>query len=477
MACRAAAALVAVALIAAATACSGGDKAGGGRESGEQLVLTLEGEDTTSLSGAPEFAEAVERLSRGSIRIELVRAGRGREVEFERGVVEDVRAGKADLGIVGIRAWDTLGVTSFQALLAPLLVDSLELQRRVLASSLSDAMLAGVERAGVVGIALLPGSLRLPLGFTRALVRPDDYRRATVGIRPAGLATTTLRALGARAKSYVAGDVSGLDGAELDPVTIGYNGLDQERGWLTTNVVLWPKPYSIVMNRRAFASLTSSQRQLLRRAGREAAVPEERQIARDAAGAFARACSAAKLSFVTASAGDLAALRAAVQPVYDELRRDAETRRFLERIVDLSAGGSPAPDDVRCGATAGAAASHTALEGTWKLSRGTKQELIAAGVDPPNAEALSTLPGTPALVFDEGRHRGIDLETGEVLSTGTYEVEGDVVRFVFESGVAVDFGRVYSLRWSVYRDTLTLAELPGHEPLIALVLRPWKRVR
>ena len=109
--------------------------------------------------------------------------------------------------------------------------------------------------------------------------------------------------------------------------------------------------------------------------------------------------------------------------------------------------------------------------------QGTKQELLDAGIDPKNAEALSRLPGTPALVFEHGRHRGIDLETGKVLSTGTYDIEGDVVHLVFESGVAVQFGRVYSLRWSVYRDSLTFAPIPGNEPLILLVMRPWKRVR
>ena len=35
------------------------------------------------------------------MRIEFVPAGRSTEVEFETGVVEDVRGGKAQLGIVG----------------------------------------------------------------------------------------------------------------------------------------------------------------------------------------------------------------------------------------------------------------------------------------------------------------------------------------------------------------------------------------
>jgi TRAP-type C4-dicarboxylate transport system substrate-binding protein len=475
---RAGLALVAAAIVAAVTACTGsGDKAGGG-SSGPTLVLTLESEDDVQQSGAPEFARAVARLSGGSMRIELVKAGRSTEIDFERGVVEDVRRGKAQLGIVGARVWDTLGVKSFRALLAPFLVDSLELQMRVLSSSLRDRMLDGVEQAGVVGIAVLPGPLRRPYGLSRAFVGPNDSRDATIGIRPAGVARATFRALGGRARANASGDLSGLNGIELDPATLVYNGFDQQPGWLTTNVVLWPKPYSIVMNRRAFDALPERQQELLRRAGREAAAPEERQTARDAAAALAQACTAAKLTFVEASPRELAALRAAVQPVYDELRRDRVTAQMLSEIAGLRGNESHvATEDRRCRRVGAKVASSSPLEGTWKLSRGTKQDLIEAGIDPKNAEALSRL-GTPTLVFEPGgRHKGIDLETGKVLSTGTYEVEGDVVRLVFESGVAVQFGRVYSLRWSVYRDSLTFTAIPGSEPLIALVLTPWKRVR
>src|SRR5262245_49432979 len=235
-----AAALVACVM---STGCGGsGDKAGG--EQGKPVVLTLESEDDLSQSGAPEFAEAVERLSGGSMRIDLVRANRSLEVQYERGLVDDVRTGKANLGIVGVRVWDTIGVDSFRALLAPLLVDSYELERRVIESDEGKRMLDGVERAGVVGIALLAGPLRRPLGLSRPLLGPEDYRGETVAIRPGGVARETFGALGARAKGYVPGDLAGFDAVEIDPNTIDYNGWE---GVLTTNVVLWPKPYSIVM--------------------------------------------------------------------------------------------------------------------------------------------------------------------------------------------------------------------------------------
>ena len=98
-------------------------------------------------------------------------------------------------------------MTSFQALVAPFLVDSQALQRRVLESPLAVRMLNGLEKARVVGVAVLPPvapALRdhlTPLG-------PEDYQGAKIGIRPGGVARAAFGALGAAAKGYVPGSLA-----------------------------------------------------------------------------------------------------------------------------------------------------------------------------------------------------------------------------------------------------------------------------
>jgi TRAP-type C4-dicarboxylate transport system substrate-binding protein len=474
MRCRAVPAFVAVALVAAATACagSGGDKAGGSADR-KPVVLKLESEDDLTLSGAPEFAEVVARLSGGSLRIEFLQAGRGLEVNFEEGVVEDVRRGKAQLGIVGVRVWDTIGVRSFQALLAPFLVDSYELERRVLESPLAADMLDGVERAGVVGIALLPGPLRRPFGLSLALAGPEDYRGATVGIRPGAVAQATLRALAAAGKGYVPGSLSGLDAVEIDPKTIAYNGWE---GTLTTNVVLWPKPYSIVMNRRAYEALTAEQQELLRRAGREALAPELRQTVRDAAAGLAEACGLGGLSLATASAGDRAALRAAVQPGYDELERDPRTKELIGAIVDMRGNAPTATTPRRCRPVGGSVNDDARpLGGRWTYTW-KRAELLAAGIAerfiPPGVQTATVI-----FEFAGGRYRAI--AGGRVRASGTYTVEGDVMRLVHDAPASPGYvaGQVYQQRWSIYRDVLEFRRVPGSDADLVLLVKPLTRVR
>ena len=86
---------------------------------------------------------------------------------------------------------------SFDALHAPLLIDSYALERKALESPLVREMLDGLEPLGVVGLGILPGPLRKPLGVSR-LVRPADYAGKTLAFQRSRVAERTLRALGAR---------------------------------------------------------------------------------------------------------------------------------------------------------------------------------------------------------------------------------------------------------------------------------------
>ena len=96
---------------------------------------------------------------------------------------------------------------------------------------------------------------------------------------------------------------------------------------------------------------------------------------------------------------------------------------------------------------------------------------IAVGVAPPDAEAIS---GHHTLEFADGRFRGKG-DTGSGTSAhGTYTVDGDVLTLVFESGAAVQIGRPYRLRWSVYRDSLAFA--PISAGLEGFLAAPYTRV-
>jgi TRAP-type C4-dicarboxylate transport system substrate-binding protein len=467
--------LVVVAMAFNASACAGSehDKAGGSA-AGKPVVLALANPDPdrTNLD-SPDFVAAVERLSDDSIRVEVEFGWGGNDTgeKAEERAVADVRAGKVDLAVIPARAWDRLGITSFRALLAPFLVDSLALEEQVLESPVAGRMLEGVEALGLVGIALLPGELRYPLGITKPLVAARDYRGATVGIRPTPVAEQTFRALGASSETYQPGAISGLDGAELGAVTIGWNRYDERARAITANVVFWPRAMTIVMNRRAYEALSERQRELLRRAGREGLRPLVERIQHDTETWLTAACSRRAFSFVDASAAERAALRAAVAPVYDELDRDPLTRELLSAIQELR-GDEPATDVIRCRSKAAdVSVDSVNLQGHWKATL-TREELRRSGISPGLFEALS---GSWSAVFEGARFEFRREEGGG--GTGTYSVDGDTIRFVWDAGIGIRRGEVFLSRWSVYRDRLRFWPVPGQTKLAGLDVEPFTRVR
>ena len=472
----------AAALVLAACGGSGGDKAGGADDA-QRVVLRLAVDDRPEVE---EFAELVERLSEGSVRIEIADGWRVDEPDYEQRTIRDAQQGKVELASVGARIWDTLGVNDFRGLLAPFLLDSLALEGRVLDVSLRDRLLESLEPLGLVGLAVLPGDLRRPAGMTRSLLRPADYRGATIGIREGGVPEATFRALGSVTDVFDGGTGTifekGLDGAEFGILLVADNmtgpGGERVRA-VTANVTFWPKVDTIVMNRRAFDELSPAQQDVLRRAGQDVFGPQLARIEETEREAIKAVCQRG-LEFVTASPADVAALRAAVQPVYDELERDPWTRqligdiRRLRRHVPAAAAEQP-----RCaGSGPRTVAAGARLEGVW-LSTATREDVLAADAPKQEIELVRSFP--------EARRVTIDLENGRWVGraddfwevSGTFRLRADVIRFTLGACKPVgscDPGAFTEYTWSLYRDTLTLERIPGRWAWPYLVAKPWVRV-
>jgi len=132
------------ALVIGAAACGSGgvDKAGGAVA--RPVVLTLVDGDADTFNAQP-FATAVSRLSHGSLQIKIEGDWRPTDPTYETDLIKTVQAGKAQLGITASRAFDTVGIDSFQALQAPFLIDNYPLEQKVLDSAIPAAMLRGLN--------------------------------------------------------------------------------------------------------------------------------------------------------------------------------------------------------------------------------------------------------------------------------------------------------------------------------------------
>jgi TRAP-type transport system periplasmic protein len=496
---RRAGAAVWVALALAGCGAQAGSKAGG---PGTPVVLrmaTMNGEPGFMPQIDPYLVSRVAKLSGGNVQINMAYHVGENAPDGEQQVVRGVATGKYDLGVVGTRVFDTLGVNSFQALTAPMLIDSYPLERAVIGSGIPAQMMRSLDTLHVTGLGVLADGLRKPIAVRKPLLGPADWRGVTFAAFRSRETAEAIRALGATPS-----DVSGtqLDQG-LNSGTVGgfeknlliYRAkpdLWKPARYVTANVNLWPQTLAVIGNPARLARLTSQQRAWLTGAVRDAAARSTGLIDGDAR--LLPGLCASGIRFANASGADLAALRNAFAPVYAQMEQDPQTKQFIAEINRLKQHTPPGPALVIPGGCTGPAPGSagngspgagtkttqvTPLDGVWEVTY-TRAEFVAAHPDP--SEVVPENYGSFTLTL----HRGNSATTRPGArptsqTTATYVVRGDTITFY--QGQAI-----WRYRWSVYRQTLTFKKLGGQEPGCSLsvslgqceptgyVVKPWRRV-
>ena len=359
------AALAAVIALGALGCGGGGDDRAGGERSTKAVTLTLANPLPQPDELRP-FVDEVQRLSNGKVEIRFRNEWLGWPWRrAEAALIRDVAAGKADLGWVGSRAFDDVGVTSFDPLHAPLVVDSYPLQGAVLESGIGDGMLEGVRPLRLVGLGVLPGPLRKVLAVDRPLVRPADFAGLKLGLNRSQIGSESLRALGAVPVTVIGGrELEGLDGIEQQVASIDGNTYDEVAKHLTANVNLWPRSVVVFINADTYEELDDSQQDALRESV-QTATPIMLAAAEAAQEASTAALCGRGLKLAVATAADLAMLRAAVAPVVARVASDPANREALAKIEEVRAGTSAAPDSIAPCPVRSTSKQSSLLDGTY----------------------------------------------------------------------------------------------------------------
>ena len=413
--------------------CSGvgsADKAGG---SGEPVVLEL-ANYAGGLDQKPAieyFASQAKQRSGGNLRIQVTDRWGDFTPDVEQQVVRAVAAGKVDLGWAGARVFDTMGVTSFQALQAPMLIDSYALEQAVAASDMPGQMLQGLDKVGVRGLGVLPDGLRKPVAVKHPVLGLGDWRGITFGTLKSAGQAQAIRSLGAtpmevfrrsRNEALLDGRLQGL---EMDLFVYEHGGPVQPAPYVTANVSLWPQLDVLFANPNRLTRLTEQQRGWLQQAAQDAAGGVAALADRDAQ-SLKNACQLGA-RFATASPADLAALRSAFAPVYASLERDPQTKAFIQRIQALKRStAAEAPLAIPAGCTGRAPEQSAANSGTAPVDlNGTYRYLLTKEDAREGGEAnLDEFPSVTTVKLQDGRVEGGCFGQG-----ATYSVAGDRITF------------------------------------------------
>ncbi|HEV8651543.1 MAG TPA: TRAP transporter substrate-binding protein DctP [Actinomycetes bacterium] len=428
-------ATVALAVIAAVVAggCSGGggrgDKAGG---AGEPVVLRMANAygDLNDVPAVQYFVSQVKERSGGNVRIQLVSPWGDYATDAEQQVVRAVATGKADLGWSGTRVFDTMGITSFQALQAPMLIDSYGLEHAVLASDIPGQMLQGLSKVGVRGLGVLADGLRRPIAVKHPMLGAADWRGITFGTLKSQGQAQAIRALGAtpmevfrRSRNQALMDGK-LQGFEMSLLVYERNALAHPAPYVTANVTLWPQMDVLLANPGRLAALTQQQRGWLQQSARDAAGRSVALADRDVQSLKNSCQSGAR--FANASPADLASLRKAFAPVAASLEQDPQTKAFIQQIRALkrsTPAGAPLAIPAGCTGRApeqpagNTGTAPTDLNGTYRYVL-TKEDAQKAG------DTEDVYPQVTTVKLEDGQVEGGCFGQGV-----TYSVTGDRITF------------------------------------------------
>ncbi|MFG1627531.1 TRAP transporter substrate-binding protein [Kribbella sp. NPDC049227] len=331
-----------LALLGAAVACS--DDAPETKAEADASPVTIQvgtaDDDPDSPGGIAimKLVELVRTSSDGNLLLYPVWQASGEEsVEWDQKIARMVKEKQLGMGMVPARAWDTEGVSTFRALNAPFLVTSDALADKIVTSSdLSTELMSGLEKAGVMGLTLLPESPRHAFGFRHPLVRVEDYNLQTIRTPRSALNEATFRALGGKPVDITDSSfVQGVADGSMAGVESGFllaRGLPAP-STAAGNVTFNEKVNTLVINPEVYAGLSEDNRTVLQTAVKDLQEWVLTNRTTETANAVAFCNLGGKI--VTAGAADLAALTKAVQPVYAELAKDAKAQAQIERIRTL----------------------------------------------------------------------------------------------------------------------------------------------
>jgi TRAP-type C4-dicarboxylate transport system substrate-binding protein len=451
-----------------------------------QLFFAIaDAKGTASEPYALEFVDQVKNLSNGNI---TVIPFWNANASFEQGVIEAVKAGhQYQLGLAGSRAWDTSGVTSFQALQAPFLITNDALAEAVASSEIGTRMLDGLSSVGITGLGLWPEDLEHPISIIpdKSILSPEDLKGLSVRTRPSEVSYMLIQTLGGTPmfsdSNYQAYEAGMLQWASMP-----------SRQTATGNVTFFPKFQVLFVHEAAFEKLSEGQRTILHEA---AAATQKKAIADHPREADTAATWCANGgTIVMASEGQVAAFEAAAQPVFDKIEQDPFNSELIAAIRELKAKTKPAPGAQACEADmAQSSAVPTSENETWSTGLPpngnwtvnlTVEDVVAKGVHSSRAAEWAGL-------FFFGFQDGKGLFRGEYLNgfvaecPFTYEAVEDFFRNTY-----VDLGRpnyecgpkVDDLQWrldeegQLHLHVIDIKAVPFLETKAVIEAKPWQKV-
>jgi TRAP-type C4-dicarboxylate transport system substrate-binding protein len=288
------------------------------------------------------FAARVQELTGQEVRVDIDYEVIPWTPTSEREVISMVQRGEVDLALVPTRAFDTVGISTFEALQTPLLIDTPELAGVVAGSNVATSMLAGLDSGGLVGLGLVYEGLRRPMALNGGVDEARDFEGRLVRVPASNVSDHVFEALGA-IPDHGTDHLMAADGTPYSLVETELELADTDfaqGSTITSGLVLFPKYGALIADPEALDDLDDDHLDALRNAAHDTAQAAVHTTA-DEEELAATYCEVAGDVILPPAAG-LRSIERRLATVVEQLRQDPVTTDNIHAITELKQS-TPSP--------------------------------------------------------------------------------------------------------------------------------------
>ena len=286
--------------------------------------------DTPKGVAAEKFAELAEKYTDGRVKVEIYPNS---QLYKDKEELEALQLGAVQMLAPSNAKFGPIGIKEFEVFDLPYILPDLATLRRVTDGPLGARLLKLLEPKGMIGLAYWDNGFKV-MSANKKLIAPSDYRGLKFRIQSSKVLEAQFRTLGAVPQVMAFSDVyqalqtGVVDGQENTPSNM-YTQKMHEVQKYTTLTNHGYIGYVVIVNKKFWEGLPAEIREQLSRAMKEATAFGNARSAQENQQALDAMVKSGKTELIKLTPEQDAAMRKAMEPVYDEV-----SSRVSKALID-----------------------------------------------------------------------------------------------------------------------------------------------
>ena len=294
--------------------------------------------NTPKGKGADKFKELAEKYTNGKVKVEVYANS---TLYKDKEELEALQLGAVQMLAPSNSKFGPIGVKDFEVFDLPYLLPNKAALRKVTDGPIGRAMLKKLETKGMVGLAYWDNGFKA-MSANKPLRLPEDYKGLKFRIQSSKVLEAQFRALGAIpqvmafSEVYQALQTGVVDGQENTPSNIFTQKFYEVQKYttLTNHGYIG---YVVVVNKKFWDDLPADIRGQLEKAMAEATVYSNEISEKENAESLDDIKKSGKTELITPTAAENAAMRKAMEPLYQEMSARVG-KQLIDDVVKATSG-------------------------------------------------------------------------------------------------------------------------------------------